>query len=321
MSKMKKSVVLLILGLFIFTGCKKYHDRDDEEAYDYYRNFVHTCTEEFAIAPDNTLVRYNGPEKDEVIIPDKVLRIFHNAFQYTPNINNFVIPQNVDKIDDNGRVVANSVNIKVDENNEFYYDVDGVLFDKEKESLLVYPRKRHNEVYNIPNGVKLIEAEAFMDATIEEVTIGDDVEIIDQRAFKGSKIKKMTVPGNVKKLETGSFMDCEELEELVLEEGIKYIGDCAFHACVNLKSLEIPNTVTYIGGGIVNVCDNLEYIIIPESVRAFAGGIYMNSNWDGDGYIPPFELYVKKGSYAEQFAKDFGYQYKYYDFEKKCVIE
>lgn len=276
---------------------------------------------EFAIAKDKTLVRYNGSNEGEVIIPENVSRILYNAFKRANNINNFVIPSSVEIMDNNGQVVANSENIKVDKNNKNFSDVNGVLFNKEKDMLLVYPKRKVNKIYNIPDGVKSIAMNAFSNAPVDEVIISDDVEIIGQNAFEFAKIKKITVPENVKEILENCFFGCEELEEITLKSDISIIKQGTFSGCKNLKSLEIPNTVEHICGGIVDGCDNLEYIAIPKSVKKIENSLYGRSDKNSKESIASFTLYVEKGSYAEEYAKEYGYKYKYYDFENHCAIE
>lgn len=45
----------------------------------------------------------------------------------------------------------------------------------------------------------------------------------------------------------GAFYNCEEIIEIILNEGVTEIGEYAFYNCYNLTSIEIPSTVTFIG--------------------------------------------------------------------------
>lgn len=285
------------------------------DGYNVYMSEI--CTkEEFAVTKYKTLVRYNGDKRDNIIIPEGVLRIFSGAFRRTSDIKNIIIPSSVEKID-NGLTVKECINIKVDKNNKFFSDTDGVLFDKEKNTILAYPQRRQDKIYQIPNGVKKINAYAFGGCSfLKEVIINKDMEVISDAAFSSSYIKEITIPKNIVSIEGMAFDGCESLEEIIFEEGITYIADKAFNHCTMLENIKIPNTVTTIGKYFVHGCTNLEYIIIPSSVKKINGKLYdEDSKFQYSGL-----LYVEKGSYAEKYAKENGYKYKYYDFEKKQVI-
>lgn len=43
--------------------------------------------------------------------------------------------------------------IKIDETNDYFHDIDGVLFTKNAKELIIYPICKQNVTYEIPNGV------------------------------------------------------------------------------------------------------------------------------------------------------------------------
>lgn len=51
-----------------------------------------------------------------------------------------------------------------------------------------------------------------------------------------------------------------EFTNIILNAGLRSIGDDAFAACVNLTSIIIPAGVTNVGGGAFNFCDNLKSV-------------------------------------------------------------
>ncbi|MCH5164723.1 MAG: leucine-rich repeat domain-containing protein [Clostridiales bacterium] len=58
----------------------------------------------------------------------------------------------------------------------------------------------------------------------------------------------------------------ENLEEIILPEGLLEIGEFAFWGCQKLKGITIPSTVTKIGKGAFNACPELTEVIIPDTV-------------------------------------------------------
>lgn len=74
--------------------------------------------------------------------------------------------------------------ISVDENNAYYYSSDGVLINKERSSLALYPAGKSGESYTVPSSVKIIEAGAFYGNTkLISITITPSVDTIGKQAF------------------------------------------------------------------------------------------------------------------------------------------
>jgi hypothetical protein len=64
------------------------------------------------------------------------------------------------------------------------------------------------------------------------------------------------------------FFDSESIAVVVIEEGVKTIGNNAFDRCRKLISVSIPNSVTSIGRGAFYGCSMLTSITIPGSVTS-----------------------------------------------------
>ncbi len=67
-------------------------------------------------------------------------------------------------------------------------------------------------------------------------------------------------------VETPWFGISEEIEKIVISEGITYIGAFAFALCVNVTEVVIPDTVIEIGAYAFCYCVDLENIDLPDSL-------------------------------------------------------
>lgn len=90
-------------------------------------------------------------------------------------------------------------NIIVDENNANYADIDGVLFNKDKTTLLCYPRGKTATEYIVPDGTRTIGASAFEDRKeyLKKIVLPDSVVAILYHAFDACSATCINIPKNV----------------------------------------------------------------------------------------------------------------------------
>ena len=59
---------------------------------------------------------------------------------------------------------------------------------------------------------------------------------------------------------------CDEINAVVIEQGVTSIGDHAFMSCRNIKRVLLPDGLTSIGLEAFWLCDGMEYIELPDSL-------------------------------------------------------
>lgn len=146
-----------------------------------------------------------------VRIPNTVKYIGEGAF-YLTSLTEISIPDGVERI---GFKIASQVsNYKVSAKNSHFTAVDGVLFSKDKKTLVAYPAGNPRTEYTIPDGVTKIEEYAFYDSEkLNRVTIGKDVKEIEFSAFAFcSNIKSIHIPDNVEKVDKYAFDSHTQLQ-------------------------------------------------------------------------------------------------------------
>ena len=121
-----------------------------------------------------------------LVIGNSVMTIGDNAFSDCLGLTSVVIPNSVTAISNNAfSYCTGLVSIDVDANNPNYSSLNGVLFDKTQERLILYPGSKTGG-YIIPNTVKIIGDSAFLNCLgLTSVSIPNSVTLIryDALAF------------------------------------------------------------------------------------------------------------------------------------------
>lgn len=119
-----------------------------------------------------------------IILPDSVTEIGAGAFLSCHSLTSINIPSNVAKIwASTFSYCCSLTSIKVASQNGYFSDIDGVLYNKEKTTLLRCPEGRKQLV--IPTGIKEIACKAFDSCENLDLFIPDSVVAIDEYAFLG----------------------------------------------------------------------------------------------------------------------------------------
>ena len=132
--------------------------------------------------------------------------------------------------------------INVNEENQNFKSIDGVLFSKDGKTLLQFPTGKKETNYTIPNSVESIGSSAFKGCTgLTSVTIPDSVTKIDNYAFEGcTGLTSVTIGNGVKEIGEDAFRDCTGLTSITIPDGVTKIGSYVFSGCTNLKEVTIP---------------------------------------------------------------------------------
>ena len=143
----------------------------------------------------------------------RVMEIEQNAFYGCSEVTSIDIPFSVIRISDQFNGCSGLKKFTVNENNQSYKDVDGILFSKDDKMLIKYPAKKETAEYVISEDAAIICTGAFMDNEfLRKITIGNFVTAVSDYAFKNcTALEEVELGGNVRIIGNESFKNCPKL--------------------------------------------------------------------------------------------------------------
>ncbi len=176
--------------------------------------------------------------------------------------------------------------ITVDPDNQWYKDVDGVLFTKDGKKLLLYPccygqretdkkdEFTYPDAYAVPEGVERIGTFAFL---------------------KNKNLRDLTLPSTLKEIGDMAFFDCgrlgayeydEQTDALLgtgfsLPDGLEKIGADAFSKCGNIApGLFLPASLKEIGHHAFFSCSGMKNVFLgaPDENALTLGEAWLPKN-------------------------------------------
>ena len=250
-------------------------------------------TDEFVIAGDNVLIKYNGTKSgvvipdfiksiaggvfksntniSEVTLPDNLLGIGENAFNGCTNLTAMTIPKSVVKIGSNAIPGACTISV--------YRPSAGYDYRSTNRIVLNNSFTTGNEIYyyivNDDGCAEIIGCTT----TSTELTVPTD--------FDGIPVNKIGDYG---------FANCTTLNSITIPANILNIGKYAFDDCTGLVNATIPTTVDIVGDYAFNNCTGLKNVTISEGVESIGKGCFYNCTSLAEAVIPDTAKYV--GDYA-----------------------
>lgn len=163
--------------------------------------------------------------------------------------------------------------------------------------------------------VNLIDMHAFYDCTgLTSITIPSSVKSIFPNAFKGcTKLKRVNIcdlsawckinfstpESNPIYYGADLYINGEKPVNIVIPEGLTYIGAHAFYGYSSLKSVNIPTSVTSINSYAFSGCKGLTEVNIPSSVTYIGNWAFYGCTGLTSINIPASVKSSKLGAFTE----------------------
>lgn len=185
----------------------------------------------------------------ELQLPDDLDSIGEGAFMGCNSLETIYFPASLKSFDPYGFAGLSSLKeFIVDDNNENYASVNGVVFSKDLKTLVAYPAGIDSTVYDIPEGTETVGRFAFWgNEHLTDVNIPEGVTSIEESGFNGVKIADLRLPQSLKTIGRVAFGSNSSISIINIPDGVDSIADMAFFACNNVDSLYLGKSVRYIG--------------------------------------------------------------------------
>lgn len=281
-----------------FTGCSKLKSAGPiGSECDYQFGWTDTI-------PDYAFAQCSNIEK--VIIPSTIKNVFGNAFSSCPKLKSV-------------GGIGSGCNI------EFGW-IDGIPNQ-------AFYGCRNIEKVVIPEGIIAIGSEAFRQCgNLSSIIIPDSVETIGMAAFDLCNSLVSAGPigsgcnyeyGWKEKIPANAFSRCGKLDNIIISDSIREIGNSAFSYCTNLKDLKLPNGLQSIDDSAFANCTNLESIVIPKSITSVGQYAFSSCNNLKDVYYTgeEAEWYTIKINPGNTSLTDALLHYNYTDPDAPIDIE
>ena len=214
------------------------------------------------------LLRDFSHGSERYCVEEGVEEIDKGALLNISDVKELVFPKSIRLIPriDRLPLVNTLVNIEVEEGNQHFYTLDGVLYSKTTKRLLCYPNKKEEETFIVPEGVERIGYECFSgNGRIKNVIMPNGVTEIEDYAFSScDSLHYVEIPESVKKIGSSAFSGCKSLRHIYIPDGVQSIGGYAFKGCQALEELVIPSTVTDVGSNAFEKC-NLKPLVFEST--------------------------------------------------------
>lgn len=217
----------------------------------------------------------------ETIDTGGAVTIGQNVFLDCPSLKNLTISGNCTSIgaeDEEPFLYCTALeSVTVTSGDGIYSSENGILYNKDKSTIILYPQAKTDKKYKAPKSVKEIGQSAFYHCKYLETADISGVEVLKDYAFEG----------------------CEKLKKVKLSKNLTQIGADAFYGCKALTSLRFYDKLTYIGEGAFGECynENADTDNIDPEITG------TDESEPHDMLIEGFKIYADKESMAYEYAE------------------
>lgn len=268
----------------------------------------------------------------DLVIPETVTSV-NCSLEYCKNLKNISISKNLSYFYMNSYFLLrgdNIENIFVDEENQFYYSKNGIMYSKKTNNVFAYPQNNRTKTFEIPEGIETIDSYWYLrDCNyLENVIVPASLTNFNSAGLAYCEnLKNIYVNKN-----NPDFCDIDGLlynknktrliryphgrDDAVVElpESTEEIGQCAFYKCNQITGIIIPQKLIALSGSAFIKCENLRDFTFAKSIQSISGiGFVQGGNPGAGGWIlgdiDNVTIRGYNGTAAETYALEHGFTF------------
>ena len=233
---------------------------------------------------------------------NKTKTLSNNSFAATA-IENITLPSTITSITGTTFIGCDKLkNINVDSSNPNYASVNGVVFSKDKKTLVYYPTGKTDKNYSIPNGTVTVGDSAFQNAQISSVSFPTSVKKLEDWAFVGSNLTSITVPATITEYAYGTFKNCKSLTSATVNSSAN-ISYSMFMGCSKLTTVTLNNNIKVIDARAFYQDDLLTKITLPTKLESLVVYAFKDTGIT-DVTIPASVKFIQSGAFNKDTKID-----------------
>ncbi len=195
-------------------------------------------------------------------------------------IQSIALPATVTSVADDSFSSASIRSITVGSANETYSATSGVLYNKDKTTLVRYPAGKTSTTFSIPSTVTSVAAKAFKDVSATAtINVSLSIQTIGESAFENAKSLKLnSLPTSLVTIGDSAFKNCAALTINTIPASLRTIGNNAFEGCTAITLFTMHNGVQTIGDEAFKGCTSLRGVIFPASVTSIGQDAFLQTS-------------------------------------------
>ena len=179
---------------------------------------------------------------EEVVIENGITNIGECALRECGKIEKIELPGSITDIGWCAFLECSALTeFVVAQDNPSFTAADGVLFDKEMKTLVMYPPEKDGNEYIVPDSVERI------------------------MKLSNSHLQKIIFPDSVTSIDGSAFVNCDDLTDVILPKNLEFMDICLFSSADSLRSIIIPKSIKYISREAIFICNNLKDVYYEGS--------------------------------------------------------
>ena len=113
-----------------------------------------------------------------------------------------------------------------------------------------------------------------------------------------NNVEDIVIPQGIVLIKDCAFKNNKKVKTLVIPDGITNIGKGAFSGCSKLTAISLPNNLKTISNKVFKRCSSLTSVIIPKDVTYIGKGAFAGCSSLADIVIPESVKYIGDGAFA-----------------------